>query len=575
MYRRSRIVLLTAAFSSLLIVGCGGSGGGGSSTSPASSTPQLRSTAPDLSNSRTTFANVDRVEVASGTFSLFAWLERIFSTPLVRSALAQSSEECSEDVKPIAVDLSSTRLAASIVDIASTPSRSNPCYLSSQEAGGFIAAQARNLFKGDQRCDLLLIPKAGGPTHCFTVNLPEQYSLVGSEPVFKLNQSFAGISSLAALGGQITKNGRYFFVAFSDRGLNSSGYDGVYRVDLSGQSPQGGIVYLKDSVNPRNLAFDGYQPLENGDLIVGHRENLPPVLQQRRFVYYVDANAGFQTLESQRIILINSAIQFGFDSNSPMFKWAIENLSQEPITDGGSQNIIFSASSDPTVKTFYILMGPNRYRSFQGAYFNQVLLKGSIVNNTLTFEDYGPSSISFFGTVSLSDDLQSVYWVKDWNPGQLSIITRRLEKSFDDTDRNYIPESELALSVSIPANHRPTLLYPTENYIFISTIPPDFYDRNNLMTLELYVAPKPAPGLSWATLRDQFQKIDFGVFASEGYQVQAVVPSLVSDNLNFRLRRLSDNKDFSLDISPSGVDTLDLGSRGAVPNAHAVVRGRK
>lgn len=565
--------LAAVAASASLVVACGGGGGGGGGG--ASSKPQLNPSVVDLRNFQNTFADTSKLELSlvQAPTSLFSWLGSLKTRSFLSHAYAQNLSQCDTNVRPIGIEINENTSSVVPIDITSGGT-DKPCFLSSQEVGAYIAAQTLNVFSGNKQCDITLLPKAGGKLFCYSVNIPSSFRSNGSEPVFKFNQAFAGVSSLAALGGQVTRNGNYFFVAFSDSGRTIQDYDGVFRFDLTGDEPVGDIVYFREASNPRNISFDGYQPLENGDLIVSHRENNKPMDDQRRFTYYVDASQAFTGIDNKKITLINDAVQYGFDANSPLFKWAIENLATETITGGGgSQNIIFSASSSPTDKNFYILLQTNRYRDFAGEFFNQILLKGSIENGILTFEDYGPSSISFFGTATTSEDLTKIYWVKDWNQGSLSVVTRPLEPLFNDNDRNFIPETEVQLSISIPNNHNPTLVYPTENYVFISTIPPDFHDRDNLMNLELFVAPKSLNSTSWASSQAVFTRVDLAGFTGDDYQLLSGIPSLVSDLLNFRVKRISDGTIYSLNISPNGVESLDLGNKGAVPENHAVVRG--
>jgi hypothetical protein len=569
----AKLVLALVAIS--VVSGCGGGGGSGTTTS---STPQLSSSVTDLSQFKNTFADTTLVDGDVTTAaSSFDRLLNLFKLPsLISTAYAQSIGSCNDNVKAVAVDTSQQRKTYKKLPITEKES-DKPCFTSSQEVGAYIAAQAKNLYQGSQKCDIVLIPKSGGRLHCLPVGIPASIQENSGEPEFKFSQSFAGISSLKSLGGKITDNGKYFFVAFSDDGTRTKGYDGVFRIDLTGQSPTGQLAYISEGINPRSLSFDGYQQLENGDMIVTRMNITSPVGSWRRFTYYVGVKNIFPGVASQQVVLINNAIEFGYDgTNSPIFSWARSNLAigGETITDGSSQNIAFSGSQDPNVKEFFFIIGVNRYKTFSGEYFNKLLIKGSVIGNSIAFEDYGPTSLSFFGTAGISSDRSKIYWIKDWTPGQMSIVTRDVAQLTSNTNRNYMPETEAVINASLPNDYRPTLLYPTANKIFISTVKTDFYDTQGLMNLKLFVAEKWSGNVYWTDRPNAFTEIPMTGYTGNNFRLDSVIPSLVSDKLNFRLTRLSDSNKFSLDADSGGIDVLDLGSRGAIPSKHAVVRGR-
>jgi hypothetical protein len=558
-----------------VISGCGGGGGGGTISS---NLPQLSTSVTDLSQFKNTFADTTLVDGDVTTAqSSFERLLNLFKIPqLFPSAYAQNISSCNDNVKAVAVDAAQQRKTYKKLPITEKES-DKPCFTSSQEVGSYIAAQAKNLYQGSKKCDVVLIPKSGGRLHCLSVGIPTDIQENAGETEFKFSQSFAGISSLKSLGGKITDNGKYFFVAFSDDGSRTKGYDGVFRIDLTGQNPTGQLAYISQGVNPRSLSFDGYQQLENGDMIVTRADITAPVGSWRRSTYYVGVKNTFPGVAAQQIVLINSAIEFEYDgTNSPIFNWAKSNLAigGEAITNGGSQNIAFSGSQDPNVKDFFFIIGVNRYKTFSGEYFNKLLIKGSVNGNSISFEDYGPTSLSFFGTAGISSDLGKIYWIKDWTPGQMSVVTRDVARLTSNTDRNYMPETEAAINVSLPNDYRPTLLYPTANKIFISTVKSNFYDSGSLMNLKLFVADKWSGNVYWTDRPNAFTEIPMTGYTGNNFRLDSGIPSLVSDKLNFRLTRLSDNNKFSLDADSNGIDVLDLGSRGAIPTKHAVVRGR-
>ena len=532
----------------------------------------------DLSSYKNTFADTTLVngQVLTAGFSLESFLARLKIRDLFPSAHAQSLTSCNDNVKPVAIDTSSATQQYKKLPLTAKED-DKPCFTSSQEVGPYMAAQAKNLYQGSKKCDIVLMPKAGGKLHCLEVGIPASVSANAGAPEFKFSQAFAGLASLKSLGGKITDNGKYFFVAFSDDGTRTKGYDGVYRIDLSAAVPVGQLAYVSEGVNPRTLSFDGYQQLENGDMIVSRMDLIAPMGSRRYFTYYVGVNDVFPGVAAQQVVLINNAIEYRYDGvNSPIFTWAKNNLAMggEAITDGGSQNIAFSGSQDPAVKVFYYVISVNRYQNFAGEYFNSLLIKGTVRGDTIAYEDYGPTSISFFGTAGVKSDLSKIHWVKDWTPGQMTVVTRNLAKQVDAFNRNYMPDAESPLNVSMPSDYRPTLLYTTQNKIFVSTIQPDFYDSQGLMNLKIYVADKVVNGVEWTSRPDGFSEINLTGYTGNNFRLESVIPSLVSDKLTLRLTRVADGNKFSLDASSAGIDVIDLGARGAVSGKHAVVSGR-
>ena len=557
-----------------VLVACGGGGGGSAGATP----PQLAATVMDLSSYKNTFADTTLVngQVLTAGFSLQSLLARLKIRDLFPLAHAQSLTSCNDNVKPVAIDTSSATQQYKKLPLTAKED-DKPCFTSSQEVGPYMAAQAKNLYQGSKKCDIVLMPKAGGKLHCLEVGIPASVSANAGAPEFKFSQAFAGLASLKSLGGKITDNGKYFFVAFSDDGTRTKGYDGVYRIDLSAAVPVGQLAYVSEGVNPRTLSFDGYQQLENGDMIVSRMDLIAPMGSRRYFTYYVGVNDVFPGVAAQQVVLINNAVEYRYDGvNSPIFTWAKNNLAVggEAITDGGSQNIAFSGSQDPAVKVFYYVISVNRYQNFAGEYFNSLLIKGTVRGDTIAYEDYGPTSISFFGTAGVKSDLSKIHWVKDWTPGQMTVVTRNLAKQVNALDRTYMPDAESALNVSMPSDYRPTLLYTTQNKIFVSTIQPDFYDSQGLMNLKIYVADKVVNGVEWTSRPDGFSEINLTGYTGNNFRLESVIPSLVSDKLTLRLTRVADGNKFSLDASSAGIDVIDLGARGAVSGKHAVVSGR-
>jgi hypothetical protein len=137
-----------------------------------------------------------------------------------------------------------------------------------------------------------------------------------------------------------------------------------------------------------------------------------------------------------------------------------------------------------------------------------------------------------------------------------------------------MPEVETNISVNLPSDYSPTLLYTTKNKIFISAVKSDFYNNDGLMNLRLYIADKVSNGTYWTDRTNAFSEIALTGYSGNNFRVQSIIPSLVTDKLNFRLNRVSDNSKISLVVNAAGIDGIDLGSRGAVSNKHAVVKGK-
>jgi hypothetical protein len=576
---------IAIVFTIFVLVGCGGGGGSSSSSSSGSTTTipssvQLNSRVIDLSNYKNTFADTTKVDgTVVSNLPLFDRLVRGFANiNFFSRAIANSLQECNDNTKPVGITKGSSEDSYKVLQLTSK-AEDKPCFTSSQEVGTYIAVQAKNLYQGEKQCDIALIPKAGGKIHCLQLGIPAEIITKSGRPNLRFNQAFAGIASLKSLGGKITQNGKYFFIAFNDDASKSTGYDGVYRIDLSGAEPVGLLAYLKESNNPRTLSFDGYQQLENGDMIVTHRVNAGTLETQRYYTYYVGVTPPFPGVNNQQIVLINSAITYGYDEvNSPLFKWAKDNLAVngQPITNGGSQNIIFSGSQTSSIKTFYIVANVNRYQTFSGDYFNSLLIKGTVSGGSITFEDYGPTRISFFGTAGISDDLSKIYWIKDW-PGDSSrgsLVTREVRRLVNSSDRTYIPDAEVATNISLPAGFNPTLVYETKNKVFVSAVQSDFYDTNGLMNLKLYAIDKVSGGVNWVNRATSFSEVSLAGFTGNGYRVTSIIPSLVADKLFFRITQLSNGGEYSLDVSGAGFESVSLGTKGAISSSHAVIAGK-
>jgi hypothetical protein len=571
------IKALIAVSALAMITACGGGGGGSGTSSSTESNPQLAASVVDLSNYKNTFADTTLAngEVVASNFNLKDFFDRFKLKELFPVAYAADITACNDNVKPVAIESTGGQAKYKKLSVTSNTT-DKPCFTSSQEVGGYIAAQAKNLYQGSKKCDIILMPKIGGTIHCFSAGIPESITTGAGGVEFKFKQAFAGIASLKSLGGKITENGKYFFVAFSDDGTKTKGYDGVYRFDLTESTPKGQLAYIASSVNPRTLSFDGYQQLENGDMIVTRMDLIAPQGSRRIDTYYVGVANTFPGVDSHQVVLINTAIQGGYEATSPIFMWAKNNLAVggETITSGGSNNIVFSASQSTTDKSFYIILNVNRYKTFAGEYFNSLLIKATVSGTSISFQDYGPTSISFMGTVGINADLTKIYFIRPMPAGQMTLVTRLASPLTSNTDRTYMPETVTALSTVIPSDYVPTLLYGTSNKIFVSVVRTDFYDTNGKMNLKLFSIDKTASGVYWTDRANNLTEISLTNFTGNNFTVDSIIPSLTVDRLNFRINRLTDSNKFNLDVSAAGVDSIDLGAKGSISSKHAVVSGK-
>jgi len=126
----------------------------------------------------------------------------------------------------------------------------------------------------------------------------------------------------------------------------------------------------------------------------------------------------------------------------------------------------------------------------------------------------------------------------------------------------------------MPTGYAPTVLYETQNKIFVSIVTSDFYDSNGLMNLKLYAIDKISGGDDWTNRPGDFVEVPLTGFTGDGFRVTSIVPSLVLDKMLFRITRLSDNKEFSLDVSGSGFEFVELGNNTSIKSTFAVVPGR-
>lgn len=345
----------------LILAACGGSGSGGGATS---SNAQLATSVADLSTYKTTFADTTKLdgtlETASLSFEQILYKFKSFS--VLPEAYANALTTCNSNVNLVAIDDSTSTIKYKKYS-ATTNTADKPCFISSQEAGDYIVAQAKNLYKGTKKCDILVTPINGGVLHCLEAGISSEVTSTAGDPIFRFSENlFGGTGSSKGLGGRMTVNGKYFFIAFNNDtsdAAKTTMYDGVYRIDLSGSTPAGQTVYLS---NPTKLdcppckkwSFDGFNPLENGDLIVEHYDLTSSV--NRKAHYYIPVSSAVTKYSDQNKVLINegdapSGMVFEADFvNSPIFKWS--KTVSTSATAGDTMAPYFSYSQDPSDKSF-------------------------------------------------------------------------------------------------------------------------------------------------------------------------------------------------------------------------------
>jgi hypothetical protein len=158
--------------------------------------------------------------------------------------------------------------------------------------------------------------------------------------------------------------------------------------------------------------------------------------------------------------------------------------------------------------------------------------------------------------------------------GQMALVTRLAAPLTSNTDSSYLPETVTTLTTVIPSDYKPTLVYGTSNKIFVSVVKTDFYDTNGKMNLKLFSIDKTASGVYWTDRANNLTEIPLTNFTGDNFTVDSIIPSLTADRLNFRINRLTDSNKFSLDVSATGIDSIDLGAKGSISSKHAVVKGK-
>ena len=566
---------LILTLSLLTLAACGGGGGGGSSSS---SSPQLATSVADLSTYKATFADTTKVDgsLETASLSIEQLLNKFKHLSIFSTAFADSLTTCNSNVSLVAID-DSTSTTKYKKHSATTDSTDKPCFISSQEAGNYIAAQSKNLYKGTKKCDILLTPIRGGTLHCLEAGIASTVTATAGDPIFRFGENlFGGTGSAKGLGGRMTVNGKYFFIAFNNDTSDSTKttmYDGVYRIDLSGSTPTGQVVYLN---NPNKLdcppckkwSFDGFNPLENGDLIVEHYDLTSSV--NRKSHYYVPVTTAVSKFTEQTRILINegdapSGVAFEADFvNSPIFKWA-KTISSS-ATSGDTMAPYFSFSQDSSVKSFITSIAVNKYKATNAS--RRVIVKATITNNEISFEDLGGPPLGNVGFDNpshswISDDLTKIYTLNTGSsPVQINIDTVGLNQSNSTITTNITPTS----------GYTEHVIQITENSLFITSFTNNFWNSNGEMFYEAHSISKVDNATDWSARPTQFQTVNMGVFTGSNYLAQSLIPSLSGDRLYFKYKKVSTSDIISADMTPTRfTNVINLGSKGAIASNQVIV----
>lgn len=393
------------------------------------------------------------------------------------------------------------------------------------------------------------------------------------DPVFRFSENlFGGTGSTKGLGGRMTINGKYFFIAFNNDisdTTKTTMYDGVYRIDLSGSTPTGQVVYLN---NPNKLdcppckkwAFDGFNPLENGDLIVEHNDLTSST--KRKSHYYVPVTSAVTKFAEQTRVLINegdapTSMAFEADFvNSPIFKWA-KTISSS-ATAGDTMAPYFSYSQDPAVKSFVTSIAVNKYKATNAS--KRVMVKATITNNEISFEDLG-GSVGFDnpGHSWISDDLTKIYTlITASSPVQINIDPVGLNQSNSTITTNITP-------ITGNTEH---VIQITENSLFVTSFTNNFWNSNGEMIYEAHSISKADSGTDWSARPTQFQAVNMGVFTGSNYLAQSLIPSLSGNRLYFKFKKVSTSEIISADMTPTGfTNVINLGSKGAIASNQVIV----
>ena len=181
---------LVLALCLLALAACGGGGGGGASSTTS---PQLATSVADLSSYKVTFADTTKVDgsLETASLSLEQLLNKFKHLSIFSTAFADSLTTCNSNVSLVAID-DSTSTTKYKKYSATTGTTDAPCFISSQEAGNYIAAQSKNIYKGTKKCDILLTPIRGGTFHCLEAGISSTVTATAGDPIFRFSENLFG-----------------------------------------------------------------------------------------------------------------------------------------------------------------------------------------------------------------------------------------------------------------------------------------------------------------------------------------------------------------------------------------------
>ncbi len=403
------------------LLACGGGSGGSSTNGGSAGSTTLNSSVGSLSSYQLTAGNTSNLNGStqiSFNLDLKTILGKIKNF-LVPTAFAQSVSSCSSG------GLVGTQNNQSWNLIGLTTSTSSPaCVNQIQDAGNYLVLAVSGVTDSSgNACDLAVIAKSTGNATCIRVSLPNRSA--SGAPNFFLDPSSGQTP------GQLTLNGKYFFIGFYTDSNPNSAYSGFLRLDLSGSTPTAAVIYAdygtstagnSQRINGNTLFFAPYYPMENGDLIftqfnlTGSPSAVPQIgiLQ----TYYVIADTSLVDPTRAVKAFINQTVTtptngYAIDLvNSPIAA-VVQPLAGD-ITEISYNNDAFSdPAASTTNRSFFINVGTNSssYRpacvTESSANTSTLLLKGVVDSSgNLTLTNFGGSNLgNGLGANSLSNDV--------------------------------------------------------------------------------------------------------------------------------------------------------------------------
>jgi hypothetical protein len=374
---------------------CGGGGGGVSADTTATT---LRTSVGSLSDSHVTVGSAAALtgsEVVASVPSLLNRLKALF-TPV---AFADTISSCSKSALLGSTD-SQTWTTLGLTGATDTP----PCVTQSQDAGRYLILETSTLTDTNgNACDLVAVRKATGATTCLSVNIPLK-AQTGALTFF-LDESSGQTP------GQLTLNGKYFFVGFKATTNADPAVHGFVRVDLDGEIPTAFTAYARSG--SASLAdaddIDGYSPffapfygLENGDLTVtlfnstGQNPNTGTLKSYYVVVDKTQADATQMTRVQYNTTPVTSSNGYSVDMTAALGGWYKQNIDAS-ATEVDYNNDAFSTPSVVGERAIYFTIGSSPVRNVNSCGSQaRTLVKASFdaTAGTVSFTDLGVSGLT-------------------------------------------------------------------------------------------------------------------------------------------------------------------------------------